>query len=147
MNSVKIGGVEYPLFWDIFANDKIFEASKESGCKNFGEWLESKDQHAYGTILYELICGGIRHHNSKIRMGLTAGEIIPLLNFPDDERYTIMSMARIRDFRALESMRDNCYTESSAVSVPDELKKYIPDDDYMEIAAMIEESKQGDEKN
>lgn len=140
-------GNKYPLYWDIYAHDRILQAAADAGYKNLGEWMDAEPTESYGVILYELMCGGIRRHNFEIAMGYKGGEKITMPDTPLEQRKDILSIARVSDISDIKMTVSLCWSEASKAEVPDELKKYMPDDEYMEIAAEIEREKPESEKN
>lgn len=138
---------KYPLNWDIYAHDKILQSAADKGYKTIGEWMDEAENEAYGVILYELICGGIRRHNFEVSMGFKGGRRIKMPDLPPDERQNILSCVRANDMAHIKAAVSMCWNEARHAEVPDELKKYMPDDDYLEIAAEIEKNSPESEKN
>lgn len=147
MKEIGFQGKKYPLNWDIYAHDRILQTAAEKGFTTIGEWMEKAENEAYGIILYELICGGIRRHNFEVSMGFKGGRRIKMPELPDDQRKDILSLVRANNIIDIKAAVTVCWQEAVKAEVPDELKEFMPDDDYLEIAAEIEKEKPKSEKN
>lgn len=147
MKEIGFHGKKYPLNWDIYAHDVIMQSAADKGYKTIGEWMDSAENEAYGVILYELICGGIRRHNFEVSMGFKGGKRIKMPDLPPEERKDILSCVRANDMVQIKAAVSICWNEARHAEVPEELKKYMPDDDYLEIAAEIERNSPESEKN
>lgn len=147
MKEVRFSEKKYPLNWDIYAHDRILSAASYAGYEKLGDWMDAVPHEAYGTILYELICGGVRRHNFEISMGYKGGEKIKMPELPDDQRKDILSLVRANNIIDIKAAVTVCWQEAVKAEVPDELKEFMPDDDYLEIAAEIEKEKPKSEKN
>lgn len=147
MREIGFGEKKYPIFWDIYAHDEILKASHEAGFGTLGEWMSSDPVGAYSIILCELMKGGARRHNYEVAQGYKNGDIIPMDDIAPEQCKTALCMLHARDFMKIEKTINLCWADASKAEVPDELKKYMPDDDYMEIAAEIEKNKPESEKN
>lgn len=147
MNEIVFQGKKYPLNWDIYAHDKILQTAAEAGHKVLGDWMDSSPKEADGTILYELICGGIRKHNFEVAMGFKGGKKIKMPDIPPEQRKDILSLVCIEDMKNVKAIISYCWNVANKVAVSDELKKYMPDDEYLEIAAELEKDKPESEKN
>lgn len=147
MREIGFGKKKYPLFWDIYAHDNILKACTDAGYSTLGDWMNEKKYESHGIILYELMCGGIRKHNFEVSMGFKGGEKIPMPDIASKQRKDILSLAHVSDLSEIEHVINLCWVEASKAEVPEELQKYMPDDDYMEIAAEIEKNKPDSEKN
>lgn len=147
MKELIFGGKKYPLNWDIYAHDKILQAAADAGYKRLGEWMDAKPNESYGLILYELICGGIRRHNFEISMGFKGGKKIKMPDLSSEQRKDILSVVRANDMINIKAIISICWEDANHSEVPEELKKYMPDDEYLEIAAELEKEKPESEKN
>lgn len=147
MKEIGFHGKKYPLNWDIYAHDMIMQSAADKGYKTIGEWMDGAENEAYGVILYELICGGIRRHNFEVSMGFKGGKRIKMPDLPPEERKDILSCVRANDMVQIKAAVSMCWNEARHAEVPEELKKYMPDDDYLEIAAEIEKNSPESEKN
>lgn len=147
MKEIGFQGKKYPLNWDIYAHDRILQTAAEKGFTTIGDWMEKAENEAYGIILYELICGGIRRHNFEVSMGFKGGKRIKMPDLPPEERKNILSCVRANDMVQIKAAVSMCWNEARHAEVPEELKKYMPDDDYLEIAAEIEKNSPESEKN
>lgn len=147
MKEIGFQGKKYPLNWDIYAHDVIMQSAADKGYKTIGEWMDNAENEAYGVILYELICGGIRRHNFEVSMGFKGGKRIKMPDMPPEERKNILSCVRANDMVQIKAAVSMCWNEARHAEVPEELKKYMPDDDYLEIAAEIEKNNPESEKN
>lgn len=147
MKEIGFHGKKYPLNWDIYAHDVIMQSAADKGYKTIGEWMDGAENEAYGVILYELICGGIRRHNFEVSMGFKGGKRIKMPDLPPEERKDILSCVRANDMVQIKAAVSMCWNEARHAEVPEELKKYMPDDDYLEIAAEIEKNSPESEKN
>ena len=147
MREIGFGEKKYPLYWDIYAHDNILRACADAGYSTLGDWMTEKKPEAHGVILYELMCGGIRRHNFEVSMGFKGGEKLPMPDIAPEQRKDILTLAHVADLAEIEHIISLCWLEASKAEVPDELKKYMPDDDYMEVAAEIEKNKPESEKN
>lgn len=147
MREIGFGEKKRPLYWDIYAHDNILRACADAGYSTLGDWMTEKKPEAHGVILYELMCGGIRRHNFEVSMGFKGGEKLPMPDIAPEQRKDILTLAHVVDLAEIEHIINLCWLETSKAEVPDELKKYMPDDDYLEIAAEIEKNKPESEKN
>lgn len=147
MKEIGFQDKKYPLNWDIYAHDAIMQSAADKGYKTIGEWMDNAENEAYGVILYELICGGIRRHNFEVSMGFKGGKRIKMPDLPPEERKNILSCVRANDMVQIKAAVSMCWNEARHAEVPEELKKYMPDDDYLEIAAEIEKNNPESEKN
>lgn len=147
MKEIKFCGKRYPLNWDIYAHDKILQAAADAGYKNLGDWMDNCPIESDGVILYELICGGIRKHNFEVAMGFKGGKKLKMPDISPEQRKDILSLVRVDDMIDVKAVISCCWNIANNVTVPDELKKYMPDDEYLEIAAEIEKEKPESEKN
>lgn len=147
MKEIGFQDKKYPLNWDIYAHDVIMQSAADKGYKTIGEWMDNAENEAYGVILYELICGGIRRHNFEVSMGFKGGKRIKMPDMPPEERKNILSCVRANDMVQIKAAVSMCWNEARHAEVPEELKKYMPDDDYLEIAAEIEKNNPESEKN
>lgn len=147
MKEIGFQDKKYPLNWDIYAHDRILQAAAEAGYKVLGEWMDAAPYESYGVILYELICGGIRRHNFEIAMGFKDGKKIKMPDLQPQQRKDILSVVRASDIIEIKAVVSLCWEEANKSVVPEELKKYMPDDEYLEIAAELEKEKPESEKN
>lgn len=147
MKELSFSGKKYPLNWDIYAHDKILEAAANAGYEWLGEWMDAAPLESYGTMLYELIRGGVRRYNFEIAMGYKGGEKIEMPDLPDEQRKDILSLIRANDIIDIKAAVNMCWQEAVKAEIPDDLKELMPDDDYLEIAAEIEKNSPESEKN
>ena len=65
----------------------------------------------------------------------------------DEEQESFLSLFRVADFPSIQDAIILEYIKAYQVEIPEEIKKNMPDDDYLEIEAEMEAEKDKDGKN
>lgn len=147
MTAIKIHQKSYPLYWDLYAEKRISEKMGKE--RVFADWLrEEKNRFEHiSFVLVELINGGIRKKNAMIAAGFSSGEKETVFQMTDEEQESFLSLFRVVDFPAIQNAVITEYIKAYQVEIPEEIKKNMPDDDYLEIEAEMEAEKDKDGKN
>lgn len=147
MTTIRICQKIYPLYWDLYAEKRISEKMGKE--RVFADWLrdtENRFEHI-SFVLVELINGGIRKKNAMIAAGFSSSEKETLFQMTDEEQESFLSLFRVVDFPAIQNAVIAEYIKAYQVEIPEEIKKNMPDDDYLEIEAEMEAEKDKDGKN
>lgn len=146
MANVKIREHVYQLYWDLYAENNI--SSRMGKERKFINWLngEKRLQNLSFTLV-ELINGGIRRKNAWIAAGLESGEKESIFQMTEEEQESFLSLFGISDFAKIQDAVVSEYIKAYQIDIPEEIKKNMPDDDYLEIEAELEAEKDKDGKN
>jgi hypothetical protein len=147
LTTIRICQKIYPLYWDLYAEKRISEKMGKE--RVFADWLrdtENRFEHI-SFVLVELINGGIRKKNAMIAAGFSSDEKETVFQMTDEEQESFLSLFRVADFPAIQDAIILEYIKAYQVEIPEEIKKNMPDDDYLEIEAEMEAEKDKDGKN
>lgn len=146
MANVKIGDRVYQLYWDLYAENNI--SNRMGTERKFIDWINGKNRlQNLSFTLVELINGSIRRKNALITAGLESGEKESIFQMTEEEQEGFLSLFGISDFPKIQDAIISEYIKAYQIDIPEEIKKNMPDDDYLEIEAELEAEKDKDGKN
>lgn len=146
MANVKIGDRVYQLYWDLYAENNI--SNRMGTERKFIDWINGENRFSnISFTLVELVNGGIRRKNALITAGLESGEKETVFQMTEEEKESFLSIFKLSDFTKIQDAIISEYIKAYQIEIPEEIKKNMPDDDYLEIEAELEAEKDKDGKN
>ena len=146
MANVKIGDRVYQLYWDLYSENNI--SNRMGTERKFIDWINGENRFSnISFTLVELINGGIRRKNALITAGFESGEKETIFQMTEEEKESFLSIFKLSDFTKIQDAIISEYIKAYQIEIPEEIKKNMPDDDYLEIEAELEAEKDKDGKN